>query len=280
MLLRTKVALCGVLAAFAAWAGEAAEAKRPPLLICPAPVAEWKADIQDVQHVLTSAAAELWRYFPERSLPPIIVAPQGGPIVWHRRGLNGEHYVQLGTGGAFWNQYAYQFAHEFCHILCGYRDDDQSNKWLEESLCELASIFAMRRMAETWAKTPPYPNWRDFAPTHRRYADERLKLGALPPDTTFAAWFGQNEAAMRKEPCLREKNSFVAAALLPLFEKQPEHWAAVTWLNAKPVREPRSLEQHLAAWRANCPEKHRPFITEIATVFGISLPEEGKGKGK
>lgn len=271
-----KRALFAILAVTAAgaWAGEAAEATRPPLLIIPAPVAEWKADIQDVQHVLVSAARELWRYFPGRTLPPVVVAPQGGPIVWHRRGLNGEYYVQLATGGTYWNQYAYQFAHEFCHILCGYRDDEKSNKWLEESLCELASIFAMRRMADTWAKTPPYPNWRDFAPTHRKYADDRLKMGELPPNTAFVQWLRENEPAMRKEPCLREKNSVVAAALLPLFERQPEHWEAVAWLNAQPVREPRTLEQHLAAWRANCPERHRPFVAEVAKVFGITLAVE------
>ncbi|HPD14469.1 MAG TPA: hypothetical protein PLE19_05940 [Planctomycetota bacterium] len=271
---RTVLLLAFAVIGLGARAGEAAEAPRPALLIIPAPVAEWKADIQDVQHVLMSAANELWRYFPERTLPPIVVAPQGGPITWFRRGLHGEYYVQLNTGGTFWNQYAYQMAHEFCHILCNYRDDEKSNKWLEESLCELASIFAMRRMADTWAKTPPYPNWRSFAPTHRTYADDRLKKGELPPNTPFAEWFRENEGAMRKEPCLREKNNVVAAALLPLFEKQPEHWEAVTWLNAQPVREPRTLEQHLAAWRAHCPEKHRPFVAEIAKVFGIALPAE------
>ena len=266
--------LLALLAAAGARAGEAPVATRPPLLICPAPVAEWKADIQDVQHVLNSAAGELWRCFPDRSLQPIIVAPQGGPIVWHRRGLNGEYYVQLNTGSTFWCQYAYQFAHEFCHILCGYTDDEKSNKWFEESLCEMASVFAIRRMAETWKTKPPYPNWRDFAPSLASYADDRLKKGALPANTPFVEWLRQNQPAMRKEPCLREKNSVVAVALLPLFEKQPEHWEAVTWLNAKPVREPRSLEQHLAAWRTNCPEKRRPFVTEIAKVFGISLPTE------
>jgi hypothetical protein len=255
-------------------ASETPEATRPPLFICPAPVPEWKADIRDVQHVLLSAAGELWHYFPKRTLPPIIVAPQGGPITWRRRGLNGEYYVQLNTGSTYWAQYAYQMAHEFCHILCGYRDDDKSNKWLEESLCEMASIFALRRMAETWATKPPYPNWKSFAPHLASYAADRLKKGALPPNTTFVQWFRPNEPAMRKEPCLRDKNTVVAATLLPLFEKRPEHWEAVTWLNAKPVRQPRSLAEHLAAWRANCPEKHRAFVTEIAKTFGISLPEE------
>lgn len=262
------------LALLGGWAGRAGEAKLSPLLVCPAPVAEWRADIQNVQHVLTSAARELWRFFPERTLPPIIVAPKGGPIVWFQRGINGEYFIQLDTGGSYWSQYAYQFAHEFCHVLCNYTGDEKSNKWLEESICEVASLFALRGMAATWAKTPPYPNWRDFAPNHRKYADDRLASSKLPPETTFVEWFRQNEAAMRKDACIREKNNVVAAALLPLFEKQPEHWEAVTWLNAQPSRAPRTLAEHLTAWRSSCPPKHRPFVAELARVFGISLPAE------
>jgi len=262
------------LAASGAWAGGRPEPKRPPLLICPAPVSDWKAGIHDVQHVLHSAAVELWRYFPDRSLPPIVVAPKGGPIVWYTRGLNGEYYVQLNTGSTFWCQYAYQFAHEFCHILCGYTEKEKANKWFEESLCELASVFAIRRMAETWKTKPPYPNWRDFSRSLASYADDLLKKGALPPGTTFAAWFRKNEPAMRKESCIREKNRVVAVKLLPLFEKQPEHWEAVTWLNARPSGKPRSLAEYLGAWRDACPPEHKPFVTEIARVFGISLPAD------
>jgi len=116
-------------------AGERGAPPRPRLLITPAPVAEWKAPVENVQHVLYSAARELWRFFPqEKVLAPIVVAPKGGPIVWYRRGLNGEYYVQLATGSTYWAQYAFQFAHEFCHILCGYTAKEKANKWFEESL--------------------------------------------------------------------------------------------------------------------------------------------------
>ena len=29
-------------------------------------------------------------------------------------------------------------------------------------LCELASVFTLRRMAEGWPSSPPYPNWADL----------------------------------------------------------------------------------------------------------------------
>jgi len=264
------VAGCGGLAV-----GGGRPAPRPRLLICPAPVGEWKAPIENVQHVLYSAARELWRYFPpEKTLEPIIVAPKGGPIVWYRRGLNGEYYVQLATGSTYWAQYAFQFAHEFCHILCGYTRKEKANKWFEESLCELASLFALRRMAITWAKNPPYPNWRSFAPHLASYAENRMKGHRLPPGKSLAQWYKENEAALRKNPTDRERNLVVATALLPLFEAQPQHWPAIESLNAAATDRQRTFAEYLADWHRSAPREHRPFIAAIASRFGIALAAE------
>ena len=260
-----------LLGAASAGAAPAREPEAPRLLICPAPVAEWKADIHNVQHVLQSAASQLWQHFPERRLPPIVVAPKGGPIVWFRRGLNREYYVQLNTGSTFWCQYAFQFAHEFCHILCNYTAEEKANKWFEESICELASLYALRRMAETWNVEPPYPNWRGFSKHLRAYADDRMKKHRLPEGTTLSAWYRQNEAALRKDSCLRDKNLVVAGALLPLFEAEPAHWAAVEFLNAGAKPEPRAFQHYLADWHTHAPEKHRPFIATIAAQFEIEV---------
>jgi len=259
-----------LLGAASAGAAPAHEPEAPRLLICPAPVAEWKADIHNVQHVLNSAAEQLWQHFPERRLPPIIVAPKGGPIVWYRRGLNREYYVQLNTGTTFWCQYAFQFAHEFCHILCNYTAEEKANKWFEESICEMASLYALRRMAETWKVKPPYPNWRDFSKHLRAYADERTTKSQLPDGTTLAAWYRQHEAALRKESCDRARNNIVAVVLLPLFEAEPQHWAAVEFLNAGAQEQPRSFQQYLADWHKHAPDKHKPFIVKIAAEFGIA----------
>jgi len=242
-----------------------------PLIIRPAPDGPWKAELRDVEKVLYSAANELLTYFPGRSLKPILVEPKGGPIVLFKRGPKGEYYVRLNTGETYWSQYAFQFAHEFCHILCNYTEADPSNKWFEESICELASLFALRRMAATWKTNPPYPNWWDYAPALRSYAENRINNARLPADTTLAEWYRGQAAELRKNPCLRHKNGIVAGALLPLFEKQPEHWEAVTYLNAASSQEPRSFQQYLQDWHKHCPEKHKPFVRQIAEQFGISV---------
>ena len=256
--------------------GETTEPRR--LLICPAPTGQWGADIHDVQHVLTSAARELRRYFPERRLDPIIVAPKGGPIVWHRRGLGGEHYVCLDTGKTFWCQYAFQFAHEFCHILCRHETTEKANKWFEESLCEMASLFALRRMAETWKLKPPYPSWRDYAKHLRSYADGRIEKHRLPEGTSLAQWYRRHEAALRKNSVLRDKNLIVAGTLLPLFEAEPAHWAAVEFLNAGASKTPRSFQQYLADWHTHAPDEHKPFIRKIARQFKTEFATERSGE--
>jgi hypothetical protein len=242
-----------------------------PLDIRPSAGAPWGGPIQDVEKVLHSAAEALWSYFPGRTLKPILVEPQGGPITLYRRGPKGEYLVRLNTGNRLWAQHAYQFAHEFAHILASYDEHERSNKWFEESVCEMASLFVLRRMSETWKVRPPYPNWRDYAPALSQYAGERMRTARLPPGKTLAQWYRENEPPLRQEPCLRDKNTVVAAALLPLFEEQPERWEAITWLNDGRSHGTRTLARYLADWHARVPEKHRSIVRQIAREFAIEI---------
>ncbi len=261
------LAMAAVLAA----ALPSARASDHPLDIRPAAGASWGGEIQDVQKVLHSAAETLWPYFPGRSLEPVLVEPKGGPITLFRRGPNGEYLVRLNTGDRLWAQHAYQFAHEFGHILANYDEYERPNKWFEESICEMASIFALRRMSETWKVRPPYPNWKDYSPALANYADERMRTAPLPPGKTLAQWYSENESQLRQEPCLRDKNTVVAVALLPLFEKQPESWEAITWLNDGAPHGTRTFARYLGDWCAHVPEKLRPLVRQIARKFAIEI---------
>ena len=127
----------GPLACLAIWSVSfvaSAEPKPIDLLV----VRDGWGDVRrdTVEKVLQSTAAELWKYFPDRKLPPIIVQPRGGPITLFQRGPGGEIFIRLNTGQTYWSQYAYQFAHELCHVLCKYDRDKTGNKWFEESICE------------------------------------------------------------------------------------------------------------------------------------------------
>lgn len=266
--------ICLAIATALALTATAARAADFPLEIRPAAEASWGGSIQDVDKVLRSAAGELWCYFPGRTLKPILVEPKGGPITLFRRGPNGEYFVRLNTGGRLWAQHAFQFAHEFGHILANYDEHELRNKWFEESICEMASLFALRRMSETWKVRPPYPNWKDYSPALATYADERLRPARLPPGKRLADWYRENEALLRQDSCLRDKNTVVAAALLPLFEKRPESWQAIAWLNDGKSHGTRTFADYLGDWYARVPEKIRPIVRQIATEFAITIEEK------
>jgi len=240
------------------------------------------AGTRDIQKVALSAGGELWKHFPGRRLHPIIIShSNSGPIILFRRGPAGEYLAKLDVEGTYWAQLAYQFAHEFCHILANYgTKSGRKNKWFEESLCEMASLFALRRMAVTWKTAPPYPHWKSFAPALHKYAENlrTSKDRQLPAGTTLAKWYRDNEQDLRKNPSGRTRNGIIANQLLGLFEASPQSWAAVGYLNLDKPDETESFKGYLESWHGHCPEKHKKFVRQIANLFEIEISPAPKQK--
>ena len=230
------------------------------------------ADPENIGKVLESTVAQFRPHLAKRHFPTIVVShDKDGPITRYKRGAGGEIFVGLNVSNRYWAQYAFQFSHEFCHILCNYRPDASPNRWFEESLCETAALFALRSMAREWKDSPPYPNWKEFSSSLKKYADERLKKFSLAKDTPFSTWFVRNEASLRATPRSRNKNGTVAALLLPLFEKDPSRWEAVGSLNPQAAKKRESFREFLQRWHDAAPKKHRGFIGELAKGFGLSV---------
>ncbi len=140
--------------------GVNAELSPPRIEIRIAPDDWGGASPRDIHKLLLSAAKELSPYFSQRRLDPILVRQKTGahaPIVFYQRSARNEYIVELDVRGRYWSQYAYQFSHELCHILARYeKSRGRQNRWFEESLCELAALFTLRRMSESWQTSPPY----------------------------------------------------------------------------------------------------------------------------
>ncbi len=243
------------------------------LEIRPNPDAEWNAQPADVRAVFDSVAGEFAPLFPGIEIDPILVEPKGGPIVLFQRGPNNEHQVRLSTGGRLWAQYSFQFSHELCHIYCRYDRDEHPNKWFEESICELASLFVLRRMGETWKTKPPYGNWKSYAGALTSYAQDRIDGVALQRSRPFLPWFERERASLAKDSGQRQKNTVIASMLLELFEAQPQNWAAVHYLNVSAGTPEQNFEKYLLEWRNNAPYRHHEFIEKIASRFGVRLAE-------
>jgi hypothetical protein len=245
--------------------------KKVFLDIRPAKTGWGKANVLTVQKVLHSAAAPLWQHFPGREVKPIVVRAKGGPIVLFRRGSQGEYFVHLNTGGLLWAQYSFQFSHEFCHILCGYDQDKTGNKWFEETLCELASLYSLRVMGQTWKTKPPFGHWKNYAKHLTSYAQQRIDAHPLPDGQSLAEFFEKQSAELYRNATNRKLNNIVAVQLLPLIEKEPKHWEAVTWLNAGKPAKPQTFKAFLKDWHDNCPQRHKGFVKEVAKMFEIKL---------
>jgi len=236
---------------------------------------EWEGAVpQDVHAVLASSGREFLRHVPDALPPPLEVSARGGPILLFDRSPAGNLQVRLDTGGRRWSQYSFQFAHEVCHAACRARPgrNPAGHLWFEEALCETASLFVLRRMADAWEREPPYPNWTGYAPRLREYAERRLEDSPRPPGMTLAAWYERHRDELEANPTDRANALAVAAGLLPLFEDRPDRWAAIRWLNAAPAAGPRSFPDHLDAWRHAAPDRHAASVETIAAAFGEPLP--------
>jgi hypothetical protein len=231
----------------------------------------------DITAVLQSTAGELFQYWPGTDLPRIDVYHRADrPQTDSRPAAGNRIAIGLTARDNHWAQYSFQFAHECCHALINctneergsLRDRPYANLWLEESLCETASLFTLRALSRSWLIAPPYAAWRDYAPWLAEYADKRLALPEhhLPARTWFVVWFRANEPALRQDATRRDRNTIVAAQLLPIFEKEPRGWGALAFFR-RPANPNQTLSRHFVDWRSSCPREFQQFITKLAAVF-------------
>lgn len=260
--------LCVLLVAFGFPALQAAEPAALDIRIVPG---DWgSASREDIHAVCLSAAGEIVQHCGDRQLEPMSVRfDKAGPMVVYGLGESGERRILLQTRDTHWSQLAYQFSHELAHVLCNYREAPRENLWFEESLCETASLFALRSMAKQWQVKPPYSNWKGYAKSLEKYADDRISTAKRAEGETLAAWYGKHAAALRKDPTNRELNQVVAVELLKLLESHPEHWQALAHLNQWSKEKPLTFAEYLQDWHSRVPEKHRAFVADIATLFEI-----------
>jgi hypothetical protein len=235
----------------------------------------------EITAVLNSAASELWRHCPRTQIDGINVYYRPDhPQTDFKRTPGGRIAIGLSAHDTHWAQYSFQFAHEFCHALANFSNSQRlvryprhANMWLEESLCETASLFALRAMSRSWQTAPPYPGWRTYAPWLNDYVEQRLVLPEhhFPAGTSFSVWFHRNQPALRQNPDLRDSNTIIAIRLLPIFESEPRGWEAVSFLNRGSSSPEESLARHFAEWRSQCRDHLRPFVTRLAAVFAVKL---------
>jgi len=227
-----------------------------------------------------STAFEIWKHCAGIGVLPIdVIRSDYGPRCVDAHSGAGHAQVLIKSRDSDWLQLAYQFGHEFCHVLTTHTDDSASkprgkhpNMWLEESLCELAALFAMRKLATSWREEPPWEECVGIAPRMWAYV---ANLIAKPEHSrngkVFGDWLSDNEPAMRLDSILRDRNFIVAMELLPLFEEKPSGWKSLAFLRLGKRTTGQTLSEHLSAWRSSVPAEMAAFVAEMAARLGVAV---------
>ena len=249
-----------------------ADSSRMRIVVFPG---EWGgSELADIRKVCESAGRSITAQLPDDGFPPILVQrSKSGPITLYRRGDGNEHIVRLDTSDRAWAQLAFQFSHEFCHIVCNYREARNPQKWFEETLCETASLYALRRMADEWKTNPPYSNWKSYSTALASYANDRAKMYEGRKES-IAQFYRANQGELEKTRTNRELNTHIAVKLLPLFEATPAAWQSLRYLNLGTSEENASFKVYLTSWHDRVPERHQPFLRQLAAEFDIELSNE------
>lgn len=225
------------------------------------PDADWGGAVTaDINAVVRSVAECFASALCEKKIEAIRVEPtptvQEPPITLFKRADTGQVRVLLNVRGTFWAQLAYQFAHEFCHVQANFREPvHHSSKWIEESLCETSSLFAIRTMAKVWQIAPPYPNWRTLAPDLARYCAKHCAEPShqLPEGSIFPEWLASHLTLLQSDHSRRADNTVIAQQLLPIFEQDADAWRAVRYLNLWNASQNLSIEEYCQHWRGATP---------------------------
>ena len=234
------------------------------------PQDDWGDSVQtDIERLLADVASYItrWLRVPVEGVVFVLTgSEESNPMTYYRGDERGPFVVQLTARDRRWSQFAYQFSHEFCHILSGHdRLRGNPNGWFHESLCELASVFTLRGMAQRWLTYPPFPNWADYAASLEAYAGELVSFQErlLPSDMSLASWLMSEEEGLRGNSYQRNKNAVVSYSLLPIFESEPTGWNAVRTLPDSST----GLKAYLHAWSLQVDPIDKPFVDRIIQLF-------------
>ncbi len=236
------------------------------------PLCWGEAQIVDLQKLLESVVHVMDSYFASKIDFDITVAYDqiNGPMVLYARGNNGEYQVLLSSKDRFWAQHSYQFSHEYCHIRTNYIEGNPKIKWFEETICELASLFTLRRMSEVWKISPPNTNWHDYSASLYEYAENRINdvKFNLPEGIEFLDWFKASLGSLERNPYTRETNTIIAIKLLPIFEDNPKLWRAMTYFNSWDAKDVDDIYQCFDNWLSCIPAELKPVVSVLVGVFG------------
>jgi len=232
---------------------------------------DWgEVETNEIHQVLSSTLSVLQPSCPTLQKYTIVVSTTSGdPKVLYELRDGHAYHIQLTAKNRHWCQYVFQFAHELGHIMCNFNQENHANLWFEESICEVASLYALQRMGNKWDQISDGTNPKEYAQEFEKYRVRRIKESSYPVNFQLAAWWNQNRSILSQNPHLRKQNIWVALTLYDLFDQNPTiAWSACFYLNNSPTHRKTDFEQYLQNWKYACPERtQKEFVEKIISRF-------------
>lgn len=213
-----------------------------------------------------------------------------GPEIKYERMADGSYEMWIDSKNNYWAQQIYQFAHEYGHILANYREAPNPQKWFEESISILASLYALETLSITWGQNPPrgYRKYQNFAGYLKIYKNKIVKRTAIVENgadgispslynlQSLAWWYEENKEQLEKDMLVyyrlepRNRQTLVAVMLFDIFEKYPDDaWNTVRYMNKGNPQVNKDFSSYMNNWRQHTPQRWQFIVDEIMSRFGI-----------
>jgi hypothetical protein len=179
------------------------------------------------------------------------------------------NHIFLDCKNHYWSQYSYQFSHELCHhvIDCNWFNEVDRFGWLEESLCELASIFVLYKMSITWNTSPPYENWISYSKQLEIYVNDILIEEKSNIDKSLSSWIIENFEMLSNNRYLRNENRIIAKQLFPIFKENPLLWQTVQFLKSIDISDDTDMKRFFNDWERVLPKHLIDMFGKVKSVF-------------
>jgi hypothetical protein len=174
-----------------------------------------------------------------------------------------ERNIFLNCKDQSWCQFAYQFFHEYCH----YMTRTITSNWFLEALCDLASLYFLRKLTKTWLtmSLTDHPVCKNYYVAFFQYAQREIDKAEMP-SVSMAEWHENHKDILQKDCTNRNLNRVPAKYFLPYFEANPGIWNIVCFV---PFEDISDFPLFMEKWHKNCPGNYKKHIQKFVIDLGI-----------
>lgn len=178
--------------------------------------------------------------------------------------VDGKECIFLNVKDNYWCQWVYQFAHEYCHhLINGSHSGDWSGLlWFEETICELSSLYNLRRMIGFCIKN----GLHHYAPSVLVYLNNLLTKNKDSYCLSVGGgWYKLYKKSLQEEQYKRELYNAIAVLMYPLFIDNPHLWKLI--LNIGDIHSWASLDDLFKHLEANADGSYSESLASLKQIF-------------